>query len=249
MVDVRFPIADVGGLLWYRAILPKVEPSEKLPVFYFLHGANSDPAQVMASSPITNLAIEERLIVVLPNAEFSYYTNARHKWHARWEDAITQELRRDVESRFPVLIGREHTGIAGLSMGGYGAIKLTLKHPEEYGFAGSMSGALDITEREPSWRRLQQTARLWRVFGTPAEFRHDEDVFELMHRSSSLQQVDWFVSCGEKDSLYPVNVRFAKRMEERGVPLHLRSTSGGHDWGTWDAVMPELFRAAGARLQ
>ena len=73
--------------------------------------------------------------------------------------------------------GREHTGIAGISMGGYGAVKLALKHQELYGFAASMSRALDITRRPASLRRWGQTWRIWMIFGVQPRSRKDEDVF------------------------------------------------------------------------
>ena len=129
MTDVRFPSTSIDGLLCYRAVVPTVNAGELLPVLYLLHGANSSPAEIMERSELANLAIAARLIVVMPEADLSYYTNAKHERHARWEDAIVLELPRDVEARFPVMKGSEHTGIAGISMGGYGAVKLTLKHP------------------------------------------------------------------------------------------------------------------------
>ncbi len=119
----------------------------------------------MERSELVNLAIAARLIVVMPEADLSYYTNAKHERHARWEDAIVLELPRDVEARFPVMKGSEHTGIAGISMGGYGAVKLTLKHPGRYGFTASMSGPMDITRRRASVRRWGQTWRIWTIFG------------------------------------------------------------------------------------
>src|SRR4029077_1401425 len=140
---------------------------------------NSGPVEMMERSEVVKLAADERLIVVIPEAECSYYTNAKHKRHARWEDAITLDLPGDVEGRFPVLKGREHTGIAGISMGGYGAVKLALKHPELYGFAGNMSGSLDITRRAASVPRWGQTWRIWMTFGVRPSTRRDEDVFDL----------------------------------------------------------------------
>jgi S-formylglutathione hydrolase FrmB len=47
---------------------------------------------------------------------------------------------------------REDTGVAGISMGGCGAVKLAIKHPALYGSVGTMSGALDITRRPASMR-------------------------------------------------------------------------------------------------
>jgi len=132
VTDVRFWSPAIKDVFWYRIIAPKAEPNERLPVLYLLHGANSGPLEIMERSDVVNLAVTARLIAVMPDAGYCYYTNAKHKPNARWENAVTGELRQDVETRFPGLRGREHTGISGISMGGYGAVKLALKHPELY---------------------------------------------------------------------------------------------------------------------
>jgi S-formylglutathione hydrolase FrmB len=187
----------------------------------------------------------------MPDAGRSYYTNAKHLRHARWEDAIIFDLPRDVESRFPVLLGREHRGIAGISMGGYGAVKLALKHPELYGFAGTMSGALDITRRPASLRRLGKTLHTWAIFGVRPGTRQSEDVFTLLDRASmgEIQSVKWFLSCGKSDPLYAVNARFVREVSQRGIKLDWITTPGFHDWQSWNAAMPLLFKAAGAALR
>jgi poly(3-hydroxybutyrate) depolymerase len=81
VTDVHFYSESIGGLLWYRAIAPKLSPSEKLPVLYLLHGINSGPIEIMQHSAVGKLASIHRLIVILPEAEFSYYVNAKHRWH------------------------------------------------------------------------------------------------------------------------------------------------------------------------
>jgi S-formylglutathione hydrolase FrmB len=180
----------------------------------------------------------------MPDAKFSYYTNAKHKWHARWEDAIGRDLKSDVDSRFPVLKDRQHTGVAGNSMGGYAAAKLALKYPDRYGFAGVMSGALDITTRRASLRRWGQTWRIWTIFGFRGVARSDEDVFKLLASSASVPQTTWFISCGERDPLYYVNYRFVRELGRHGVNLQLTRTSGGHDWTSWNSAIPDVFRHA-----
>jgi putative tributyrin esterase len=204
---------------------------------------------MMELSDVVKLATAERLIVVMPEADLSYYTNAKHQRRSRWEDAIVLDLPHDVEARFPVAKGREHTGIAGISMGGYGAVKLTLKYPERYGFAASMSGALDITRRPASLRRWGQTWRIWTIFGVRPGAKQDEDVFELLDRAARISDTKWFLSCGQNDPLHPVNERFARRMRERGVNLDLINTPGGHDWQSWNTAMPDMFKAAGKSLR
>lgn len=249
VTDVHFHSSSVEGMFWYRIIGPQVGPNERLPVLYLLHGIDSDPREVMERSSVLKLAIASHLIIVMPEAGFSYYTNAKHKRHARWENAVAEELPRDVEKRFPVLSGREHTGIAGISMGGYGAVKLALKHPALYGFVGNMSGPLDITRREASLRRWGQTLRIWNTFGVRPNIRRDEDVFDLLDRAVEVKSVTWFESCGKNDALLGVNERFARELRERGVSLDLITTSGGHDWQSWNAAMPDLFRIAEKALR
>jgi S-formylglutathione hydrolase FrmB len=218
-------------------------------VLYLLHGANSGPIEIMERSEVTKFSVGSRLITVIPDAGYSYYTNAKHIRDARWEDAITRDLQRDVESRFPALQGREHRGIAGISMGGYGAVKLALKHPDLYGFVADMSGALDITRRPASMRRWGQTWRIWRIFGVRTGARRDEDVFDLLEQTQKLGTAGWFESCGMNDSLLAVNEHFARNLQARGVAVETKATPGGHDWQSWNDAMPEVFSIAGRTLQ
>jgi putative tributyrin esterase len=249
VTDVHFHSSGTDGMLWYRIIAPQVGSNERLPVLYLLHGVNSGPKEITEHSEVTKLAAASHLIVVMPEVGFSYYTNAKHMRHARWEDAVVEELPSDVGKRFAVLSGREHTGVAGISMGGYGAVKLALKHPGLYGFAGNMSGPLDITRRAASLRRWGQTLRIWNTFGVRPDIRRDEDVFDLLDHAVEVKNVTWFESCGKNDALISVNERFARKLRERGVTLDLITTSGGHDWQSWNAAMPDLFRIAEKALR
>lgn len=106
-------------MLWYRIIIPKVGSDKRLPVLYLLHGANSGPEEIVKRSDVVGLSTASYLVTVIADTGFSYHTNAKHKYHAHWEDTITEELTRDVEARFAVLRGREHTGVAGIPKGGY----------------------------------------------------------------------------------------------------------------------------------
>ncbi len=247
--DVHFSSTAIGKLLWYRAIIPNIEGAQRLPVLILLHGANSSPSDFMDRSAIARLAAENQLIVIVPDGEYSYYSNAEHKRSAKWEDAIAVDLMHDIAQRWPVLGGREHFGIAGLSMGGYGAVKIALKHPDLFAFAGTMSGALDITRRPASFTRWGQTWRTWSIFGFTKANRQTEDVFRLLDRYQNRTRIDWFSSCGEKDPLLPVNQRFVRSGREHGLKIDSMITSGGHDWQSWNEAMPRLFKAASEALR
>jgi S-formylglutathione hydrolase FrmB len=249
VVDVRFPSPAIGGLLWYRAVVPKVAGGERLPVLYLLPGATSNPVDMQEHCGAVKAAVAERLIIVSPDPGFSWYTNAKHKKNARWEDAIDSDLMRDVEARFPVLEGRAHRGVAGVSMGGYGAVKLALKHPELYGFAASMGGSYDVTRRWPNVFNPGQSWMEWTIFGFRPKARMDEDVFELLDHSRNPQAVKWFSSCGAGDSFLADNARMVGRLRGRGAVVYTVAAPGKHEWRAWGMMLPELYKAAGQSLR
>ncbi len=197
-------------------------------------------------SRVADLAVGNRIVVIIPFGEFSYYTNAKHRSHAAWEDAITEDLRQDVESRFSVDVDPKRAGIAGNSMGGYGAAKIALKHPERYKFAGVLSGALEITQRPPSLPRWGQTLRIWTIFGYTKASRADEDVSVLSSHASP--GTKWFVSCGNVEPLYNANSRFAEKLKRLGIDPKFVTVSGDHDWTNWNQALPLLFAEASKAL-
>ena len=247
--DIRFYSPAIDSGLWYRIIVPSTR-GERLPVLYLLHGANSSPVEITERSEVAQLAATEHLAVVIPDGKYSYYTNAKHKRNARWEDAITRDLMEDVRGlMFSDLAGsRTHRDCRDFD-GGHGVAKLSLKHPDLYGFTGVISGVLDITRRPASWHRWGQTFRIWTTFGLRRSARRDEDVFDLLGDSKQLPQATWFISCGEIDPLHAAGMRFARLMRQHGMELNLITTQGGHDWQSWNAAMPQMFRSAGNALR
>jgi S-formylglutathione hydrolase FrmB len=83
VMDVHFHSAEIDGVFWYRIIIPKAAPTERLPVLYLFHGANSGPLEIMEKSEVAKLSRTSHLSTVIPDAEFSYYTNATYKPHLR----------------------------------------------------------------------------------------------------------------------------------------------------------------------
>ena len=89
-------------------------------------------------------ASEYRLIVVMPEGNDGWYTNSTTKPNDRYESYILMELMPDVQRRYRTIEARYGRAIAGLSMGGYGAIKFGLKSPHAFVFAASMSGGREL---------------------------------------------------------------------------------------------------------
>jgi putative tributyrin esterase len=149
-----------------------------------------------------------------------------------------------VENRFPLAAGRENRAIAGVSMGGYGAIKLALRHPELFAFAGGLSPALDVPSRSFSIKRVAQWRFHSSIFGpSGSQTRHDNDPFVLARSADPARTPYFFVACGEQEGLLPANRQFAALLAQRGFGYEFHTTAGGHDWNQWNKWVPNLLQA------
>jgi len=101
----------------------------------------------------------------MPDGDASYYVNVRMRPPDRYEDYLVQDLISDVEAKFPVNSGRSHRAIIGISMGGFGAVNLSLKHPDLFIFAAGMSSAIDVPTRPSSFKRMAQYREHEAIFG------------------------------------------------------------------------------------
>jgi S-formylglutathione hydrolase FrmB len=228
--------------MMYRIVLPdSAAPLDKLPVVYLLHGSGGDFRDWTNYSPVEALA-QHRFIRVMPEGDSSYYVNAAARSGDRYEDYIVQDLPSNVEAKFPAVRRAARRAIVGVSMGGYGAVKIALSHPRLYGFAGAMSAPLDAPRRPFSIRRVQQWWAFRSLFGPPgSETRERSDPFVLVRTLGPQNAPYLFLSCGDQESLLPVNRRFAAVVDQQHIPSEFHVLSGGHEWKQWNAALPVLF--------
>src|SRR2546423_2974420 len=151
--DITFHSPALNRDMQYRIVLPQsIALGLQLAVIYVLHGGGGGFKEWTNDSDIARFA-ESGLILVMPEGNSSYYTNAVDPPQDRYEDYIIGDLIRDVESKFPVATTRSKRAIIGISMGGFGAVKLALRHPDLFAFVGGMSSALDVPRRAFSVKR------------------------------------------------------------------------------------------------
>jgi S-formylglutathione hydrolase FrmB len=177
----------------------------------------------------------------MPNVHRSFYADM--KSGGRYWEFISDELPRIVKSFFPVSARREDTFVAGLSMGGYGALKLALRCPEKFAAAASLSGATDIYG---FWKEKDDFDKdMSLVFGMPEEFAGSEnDLFEL---SSELKESGkpvpaLFQACGTEDFLYEGNLKFRDHLLKLGYDLHYQDSPGIHCWDFWDDKIRDVLK-------
>ena len=211
------------------------ESAHGFPVLYLLHGLSDDHSAWLRYTSIERYAAARGLAVVMPAVGRSFYADEAHG-HAYWT-WVSQELPRLVASFFRVSPRREDTFVAGLSMGGYGALKLGLSHPERFAAVASLSGVADVTAL---LKRLERSEIVDRVFG--GEFTPADDAFALLEGVDASERPALYVSCGtEEDRLLGDNERFAARAVDLGFDVTTDFRPGVHEWGLWDDVIQDVI--------
>lgn len=203
----------------------------EVPVLYLLHGLSDDDSIWGRRTSVERYVAELGIAVVMPQVHRSFYSNQKHG--LRYWDYISEEIPALVQSMFNVSTKREHTFVAGLSMGGYGAMKLGLRHPERFAAVGSFSGCLAMGQPGTVYEYMTNDFPL--TFGEQGNINTPDDTLHLIKTVDPSELPKLMVTCGTEDFLWDENQLFMKAAAERGIPLHTRIAAGGHDWSFWDA--------------
>lgn len=250
MRDVVFHSAALARDMQYRVLSPtNMRAGQKLPVVYVLHGGGADFRQWSNESDVAHYA-ELGMILVMPQGDSSYYTNSAERPRDRYEDYIVKDLILDVENRLPVAGGRQNRAIIGVSMGGFGAVKLGLRHPDTFAFVGGISSVLDVPQRPFSIKRISQWRHHRSIFGPwGGQTQRDNDPLVLVRSTEPTTAPYFFFTCGEQEGFLPSNQQFAALLAHRNFRFEFHTGPGGHDWTQWNRWMPALFASLSAHLK
>jgi S-formylglutathione hydrolase FrmB len=217
--------------------------AERYPVVYLLHGSGGDYTDWTANSHIGKLADRYHVILVMPDGgRESWYIDSPVDPRSRYETYVGTEVVAYIDQHFRTIAAKQARAITGLSMGGFGALHIALDRPDQFGAAGSISGAVDPRgcENEPG---IEQ------VFGDPARdagFWSSEAIVENA-RSLGDAHIALTIDCGVNDSLVQSNRTLHERLVELGVPHDYAERPGGHTWKYWaNAVQYQVLFFAGA---
>lgn len=211
-------------------ISPRAEHLEGASILYLLHGLLDDHTSWLTRTRLLDYAEQYRLIVVMPYAMRSFYTDQSAGYG--WRSWIEQELPEQIEGLIAFAQRGENRHIAGLSMGGYGAMKLGLSQPHRFASMASFSGVLDLASiREyHRWEVVENDIRL--AFGSPEAIANSkDDLFTLLDQPSI---PPLFVRCGLEDSLIIGARKFHKAVTDRSLQCDYLEVPGGHTWSVWD---------------
>lgn len=215
-------------------------------VMYLLHGLAANAGEWPRFSKIEYYAKKYNLFVVMPETQRFFYTNTA--FGACYFDYLVDDLPSLVTRWFNVPNNREHTFIAGESMGGYGALKAALSRPESYAGAAAFSAVADVrmfrqmveTKEFPDMAPSEMDA----IFGKGCDVGSENDLFELSEAvAGKPDKPKLALFCGSDDMLLPMNKHFSEHLSELGYDHIFQEAPGDHEWPYWDKAVQRGFQA------
>jgi len=227
---------DVNVLLpqhfWEDGKTP--DPEKEYPTLYLLHGHGDNQNMWQRFTNIERYAGRKNMIVIMPSADRSWYTDTAYG--DAYFTFITDELPDLCRNLFHgVSRTRENTFVAGLSMGGYGALKIGLTYPERYAGVAAFSAVTDIVGFV---ERMKANAGYWNaIFGGVEGLENSpHDLFYLAKKAKDEAKPlpRMYLWCGTEDSLLSHTERMRDCLLSLGYPLRHSLTQGNHSWPYWD---------------
>lgn len=248
---IQFKSELIGQVLPYNVLLPVTyrQSNKRYQVLYLLHGLFGRYDDWVTRTNLAEYAVQYDLIIVTPEGHDNWYTDSATVLSDKYESYLIRELIADVDSRFRTIKDRRGRGIAGLSMGGYGAFKYGLKYPNHFAFSGSLSGAFDParqTDDHPGflWNILRPSVNS--VFGpTNSQTRKANDLHQIADNLTQPQIKSlpyFYFDCGLDDGFLETNRELASIFVRKKIAHQYRQLPGGHDWGYWDRQVREVLR-------
>ncbi|CUU08266.1 S-formylglutathione hydrolase FrmB [Candidatus Thermokryptus mobilis] len=231
----------------FNIILPKdyEQSEERYPVLYLLHGYAGSHRDWVNKTGLIRYINEYKLIVVTPEADNSWYTNSLLHKDRNYEDYIIKELIPYVEEKYRVISTRHGRAIAGLSMGGYGAVKFGLKYPSYFQLVGSFSGAFNLFELMDK-NKYAVAQSLIEVFGEKRnEHWIKNDIFSLVDSLADKTAPYFYISCGFEDEIEGLlhsNREFVKLLQSKKIRYEYHELPGGHNWLFWDKEIENFLK-------
>ena len=218
------------------------ESLRRYPVLYLLHGHDGGHRNWLDRTNLLAHTARLPVIVVLVDAGNSWYTNSHARPEEKFEEYVAREIPAFIDQHFRTLTYREARYVAGLSMGGYGALKLGLKHSARFSLAGSFSGD-PLAASDTSHQRLNH------AFGPAgSSSRAENDLVALARDARIADGTYFYIDTGIADRLLPRNRAFVQAMAARPLAYEYHEVPGAHTWEFWDRRLPVFLKLVEERI-
>lgn len=255
IIEVNFISKCLMRTVTFNAIIPvdkfgpQAENAEQKPLktLYLLHGIFGNYTDWVNGTRIQAWAEANDLAVIMPSGENRFYLDDE-KSGELYGEFIGKELVEFTRKLFPLSDKREDTFIAGLSMGGYGAIRNGLKYAENFGCVIGLSAALV----HDTWKDADNSAPIFTfrrnyyeaIFGEYDKVKgsdKDPTALLLKLKEEGRPVPKMYLCCGTEDGLVTANRDFRDFLNENGVDLTYVEGPGKHDWVFWDTYIKKVL--------
>jgi putative tributyrin esterase len=246
---VHFPSTSLGDERTLLVMLPLDYDTSvrRYPALYLLHGYDADITGWARGTNLSAYAAHHQLIIITPDASRGWYVNSVSDQKARFDDFIVKDVIGYVDAHFRTIPEPFARAIAGVSMGGFGATFLGLKHHDAFAAIGSFSGALAAAHEKPpelapdapetARKSLRDYEALVGKFGS--QEHKDRDPFEWAAKIPVEDVPMLFIVCGGEDQNAETTHEFLSVLAKRRIPYEYREISPrGHDWRIWNEEIP-----------
>lgn len=218
-----------------KAPAPVTKPYK---VLYLLHGYSDAANAWLRWTSIERYAMERGIAVVMPEVSHSFYADMMYG--LPYFTYITEELPQMVRDMFQISGRKEDNFIAGLSMGGYGALKCALNFPERYAGVASFSGAADLEDIKKRHSDTPEHIReMQAIFGPEIKIPDNCNIHKLSERyaQASPDAMKLMISCGTDDFLFNQYLRLKEQWTKLGLCFKSYERPGAHTWDLWDEAV------------
>jgi putative tributyrin esterase len=235
---------SLSKMTTFNLILPAAEGP--FPVLYLLSGLSDDHTGWVRRTALERYADQYKLVIVMPDGARGFYLNDPRPGAPQYEDYIAVELVRYIDHWFPTIPGAAGRAVAGLSMGGYGALMLAMRRPDVFSVASSHSGAVQFARDN----KLNSTPDIPDASALAAVLPKGKYCLATLAEEfkQSGRKLAIRMDCGTEDFLLDSNRQFHAHLEKLGVEHEYHEFPGIHDWPYWDAHAPETLKFVMDRL-
>ncbi len=236
---------SLGRSMTYRILLPRdyFAGSQTYPVLYLLHGWHGDFQNWSTLTKLTRYAENIPLIVVMLDAGDSWYVDSASVAQDKFEQYVVRDVIQEVDQRWRTVRSAHGRVVAGLSMGGYGAVKFALEYPDVFGLAASLSGAFNAALPELGEERADLQPSLRSAFGDAHNKTREQNDLYALANAAKVQKVPYlYIDCGNQDSSFlEPNRRLAAILSRRKFAYEYHEYPGEHTWQYWDEHLPAVL--------
>ncbi|MBP7103174.1 MAG: alpha/beta hydrolase-fold protein [Bacteroidales bacterium] len=218
------------------------------PVLFLLHGYTDDHTSWIKQGKINTIMDKgiakgeiEPMILIIPDGKYFWYIND-YQSVARYEDFMFKEFLPFIDKTYKTIPNKEHRAVAGLSMGGYGALVWAMHHPDTFSYCIALSasmftneGLINMPDKLYSFMSL--------LYGAPNAYGNERITEHFLKNSplhmaenmtsDSLKAVTWFIDCGNEDPLKEVNATLHKLLTKKNIEHIYHARKGKHNWKFW----------------